>query len=386
MATIAQQGKTIKGKLKGILDNIVHWEWTKKLLHWIIISAGTMSECVFLIASLWVSINANVHQFVLLFVNENTTMHITELATTAYVALPECIVGLAVVTTLSHIRVWMYNKKDYRAVIWSVLYGLPTIVFLVLSLITLGCSVASVTFQMPTYLVVTRALAGYMFAFTSLLYTQLGVPQEKDRLQEKDDYIVRLKDNHLEFVAQLRLEKDTIITQLQKQIADITTQFKQENATSLAALGNDKDMVIYRLQQATNSHQETIRLLNEKLEIAREKIENAGQEKQQLLLDIQRKGPQETTAILEGKPQEIIEWLRSTGRSTISISEVNQKTNLSKRKMLYASKHGGIRHTKNEEIVYIDALIPWIAQEFSISNSEQNTDKIIRLDERVINE
>src|SRR6266699_3550093 len=158
-------------------NSILTWGWTKRLLHWIIISAGTMSECVFLVASLWVSINANVHAFVLLFLSEDVTKHVTELATTAYVALPECIVGLAVVVTLSHTRMVMYTPKDYRAMIWSVLYGLPTLVFLALSLITLGNAVASVTFEMPTGLVVIRALAGYLFAFTSLLYTQIGIPQ-----------------------------------------------------------------------------------------------------------------------------------------------------------------------------------------------------------------
>ncbi len=182
-----------KSAARAAAHSLITWQWTRRLLHWIIISAGTMSECVFLVASLWVSVNANVHQFVLMFISEDATRFLTELATTAYVVLPECIVGLAVVVTLSHLRTWLYNKRDYRSAIWTALYGMPTVVFLFLSLVTLGCSVANATFEMPTWAVVTRALAGYMFAFTSLLYTQLGTPQERERLAHKDANITALQ-------------------------------------------------------------------------------------------------------------------------------------------------------------------------------------------------
>ncbi len=132
-----------KSAARTIGRSLITWSWTRRLVHWIIISAGTMSECVFLIASLWVSVNANVHTFVLKFISEQTAQFLTELATTAYVILPECIVGLAVVVTLGHVRTWTHNKRDYRPAIWAVLFGLPTIVFFVLSLVTLGCSVAT---------------------------------------------------------------------------------------------------------------------------------------------------------------------------------------------------------------------------------------------------
>lgn len=199
--------------------SILTWEWTKKLLHWLIISAGTISECAFLIASLWMSVNASVHPLVLLFIDDTTSQHLTELATAAYVALPELILGLAFVTTIGHVRLWLYNRRNYSAAIWTVLYGLPTLVFLVLSLITLGCSVTSVNFRLPEPLIVVRALAGYMFAFTSLLYTQLGVPQEKDKLQKKDDLL-----------AVLRQEKDAMIAELSGKNAQLQEIVQRQNA------------------------------------------------------------------------------------------------------------------------------------------------------------
>src|SRR6267154_4802332 len=108
------------------LHSILTWEWTKRLLYWLIISAGTMSECVFLLASLWMSVNSSVHSLVRLFISEPTSQHISSFATAAYVALPECILGLAFVTLISHVRVWLYNKRDRAALAWSILYGLPT--------------------------------------------------------------------------------------------------------------------------------------------------------------------------------------------------------------------------------------------------------------------
>src|ERR1700676_1027048 len=226
-----QKGRSIMAKFQENAGKFFHsffhslktWEWTKRLVYWTVISAGTMSEWVFLVASLWVSINANVHSFVLLLIPDGVTRHITELATAAYVALPECIVGLACVVTISHIRMIMYNHRDYRSIIWAVLYGMPTLVFLVLSVFTLGNAVASVDFRMPVVFVVIRAIAGYWFAFTSLLYMQLGTPQERDRLQEKDDKIAS-------GIAELRRLNDLLQVTIDRMKAEYQAEIARLNA------------------------------------------------------------------------------------------------------------------------------------------------------------
>src|ERR1700694_4747612 len=121
------QALTLARQAHNTIKDILTWNWTKRLLYWIVLSAGTMDECVFLVASLWVTINAAVHRFVLLFLPESTTVHLSELATVAYVGLPECILALAIVTTISHIRTFAYNRSDKRALVWSILYGVPTV-------------------------------------------------------------------------------------------------------------------------------------------------------------------------------------------------------------------------------------------------------------------
>lgn len=230
------QGFSATAKVVG--RSLITWSWTKRLLHWIIISAGTMSECVFLVGVLWVSINANVHPFVLMFMSEATSRFVTLLATTSFIALPECIVGLAVVVTIGHIRTWKHNKRDYRAAIWVVLYGLPTIVFLVLTLVTLGCSVANTTFIMPMPFVVIRALAAFIFAFTSLLYTQLGVPMEADRLAQKDSLIADLQ-NQNQRLNQLIETQNAELANSKKRFEDFQNSVNKSNDTALGAYSQE---------------------------------------------------------------------------------------------------------------------------------------------------
>lgn len=302
------------------VKSIVTWSWTKKLLYWLIISAGTMSECAFLIASLWMSVNSSVHPLVMLAMNEDTASHISELATAAYVALPECILALACVTVISHARVYLYDKKMYSAIIWSVLFGLPTLVFLVLSLITLSCSVTSTHFIMPEPLVVTRALAGYMFAFTSLLYTQLGTPQERDRLAKKDSIIASL-------TAQYN--------------ADVSLLF-DKSAAMLDGLSQDKDKVIASLTAELNNHKALlVASKNAQSELAKAVNKTAD-------------------AALQGYSEDCIKWLRS-GVKSVSIDEITRYTGHGKRKIDGAITKGYLQlASRNKELILVSSLAEWL--------------------------
>lgn len=332
MKKVAIVGKY--AKVAGI--SLLTWQWTKRLVYWLIISAGTMSELVFLIASIWVSINANVHSFVLLFIDEETTKHLTELSTAAYVALPECIVGLACVVTISHARTFLHNKKDYRPVIWIVLYGLPTIVFLALSLFTLGHAVANTTFTMPTEWVVVRALAGYMFAFTSLLYTQLGVPQEKDRLAEKDAMIADLRHN---FAVKLVL--------LRKKISNMAREWQDEKAR----LQRDASAKIADLEKENHRLTDLISQQNDVLD---------QQKRQQSeLLNALDKS---TRSALQAYSQECQNWLMS-GIKSVSLDEVTRFSGHSKRKVNNAIAAGKIQPSpRNKNLFLVSSVREWLEQ------------------------
>jgi len=178
--------------LKDVVHYILHWQWVKRFLYWLIMSAGMVAELCFLLASLWMCLNSSIHNFILLFLTEGTTIHISEIGTAAYVGLPELILFLASVMVINHFRMWLYTRNKI-VLTWAVAYAVPTLVFLILSLFTLGSSVLNVHFVMPPYFVVARALAGYIFGFVAFLYWQLGQPQEVDRLKQKDAIIEELK-------------------------------------------------------------------------------------------------------------------------------------------------------------------------------------------------
>ncbi len=238
-------------KIKICARYVLHWDWVKAFLYWLIMSAGTVAECCFLIASLWMSLNSSIHSFIRLFLREDATVHISELATAAYVGLPECILFLASVTVINHFRTWWYNRKDRIALTWAIAYAIPTTAFLVLSLFTLGSSVLNVQFEMPGILIVIRALAGYLFGFIAFLYWSLGVPQEADRLKEKDDFIGQLI---------------TEMSKLQTQLVESETARKQlleasKNAIEEASQEPLDYWITYTKNLKTVSIEEVIRIL-----------------------------------------------------------------------------------------------------------------------------
>ena len=310
------------------------WEWTKQFLYWLIISAGTVSECVFLVASIWMSINSSVHPLILSLMSERDAQNITQIATAGYVALPELILGLAFVTVISHIRVWRYNRRDTRALVWTILYGLPTLVFLVLSLVTLGCSVTSTSFIMPMPLVVIRALAGYMFAFTSLLYSQLGVPQEKERLQEKDEMIAGLRRNHETILDVLRKEKDSFIAAL-----------RQEKDGTIAELKRNLENITARASEQ-KAEMENLKASLEQSINAERALHNA----------IHKSNDEPLAAYSE----ECIAWLKS-GIKTVNLDEINRFTGHSKRVISSAINRGSLQVSpRNKDLILVSSLVNWL--------------------------
>lgn len=354
----ATRGTKVKEVAKGTLQSLVTWDWTKQLLHWLILSAGTMSECAFLIASLWMSVNSSVHALVLLAMPEQTTRHLSEMATAAYVALPECILPLASVVVISHVRVWLYGRKDVSAGIWSALFGLPTLVFLVLSLITLGCSVASVSFLMPEPLIIVRALAGYMFAFVSLLYARLGVPQERDRLQQKDDVIASLRHQYEEKLAEWGREKEIIVA-----------HWRQQNESSLLELRREKDAIIADLRRQNESNLAEWNRQNQLLqttiefqtrEIASQKVLLT--ETKNAYRHLQNELDKSEETALQVYSHECLRWLKS-GIKTVSVEEITRFTGHSKRKIEHAITKGSLQTApRNRELVLVSSLVIWLKQ------------------------
>lgn len=302
--------------LWGKTKNALTWHWTKSLLTWLIISAGTMSECVFVGASLWICINASVHSFVLLFMPDATSRMLTSLADTAYVALPELILPLAIVTTISHLRVWLGQRKNIPVLIWLCMFGVPTLVFLSISVTTLAFSLASVGFELPMPLIIVRGISGYWYAIASILYIKLGMPQERDRLNQKDVLIETLRRENTVNLEKLREEKaamqQSLTAQLEKQNGEIA---------NLKAL----------LEQYKNTERELINSVHKSSDDA-----------------------------LQAYSEECIEWLKS-GVKTVLVEDINRYTGISKRKIENAINKGLLQQSpRNKELILVSSLVNWL--------------------------
>ncbi len=326
--------------------SLISWSWTKKLLYWIVMSAGTGAECAFLIASLWVTINASVHSFVLLFMSEQTTIHLSELATVAYVGLPECILALAIVTTLSHIRVWAHNHADRAAGVWSILYGLPTVIFLVLSLITIGCSLLSINFQLPPYMIVIRGLSGYFYGLIALLYTQLGTQQESDRLQEKDRLLSVLRQEKDAAFSAMVTEKDAAFSVLQRNSEKVTTQLQAD-----------------------------ITRVNDELQLTKEQLAESINT-QTRLANVVNKASEPTS---HAYSDELKNWL-DAGHKTISIDDIVSLTGHHRRKVNNAiASNALVTASRNKTLVLTASFVSWLQNNEPPTAKDANTTPQLRI-------
>lgn len=354
--------------IENVAKNILSWEWTKTLVYWIVISAGTLSEGAFLVSSLWVTLNASVHPLFRLVLTEELTIHLTELATAAFVGLPECILALAITTTYSHARTYLYDRKAYSgSLFWSIAYGLPTLVFLVLSIGTIGASMLHVGFTLPDWMVVTRGLAGYVYGIVAILYWCIGLPQERDRLKEKDEAYALLRQQSENDLQSLRKEKDDFIHRLQTEHArilaelrdekdDFISRLRNENTSNLANLGGDKDRIIAQLRGDNQSLNVRLESINRELQQLKEQLTESKNEKQQLITAI-NKGSEEA---LQAYSSECISWLKS-GVKTATIEDITRYTGHSKRKVETAIERGLLgKSTRNKDLILMNSLVMWL--------------------------
>ncbi len=63
--------------MKQAASYVFTFQWVKGLLSWALTSAGTIAEAAFVLAPLWILINASVHPFVLLFLPEAITKDVS---------------------------------------------------------------------------------------------------------------------------------------------------------------------------------------------------------------------------------------------------------------------------------------------------------------------
>lgn len=352
--TKTHQGERVGAFFKAVAHNLFTWEWTKALVYWLILSAGTASDLVFLFASLWVSINANVHGFVLTLMSESTAKYLTYLASTAYVALPIFIVGLAVVQTVGHIKMWKIGGFWSR--LWAILFGIPAVVFLVMDFITISCSVVNVTFEMPRFFVVLRADSAFVFAFGSLIFFFLGKPQERERLAKKEEEIEALQAEMVASLATLASEKDHFIAALRAEKDTLLDTLTREKASILASSAQEKESLL-----------STIDAKNDEIE----SLKSLLSETQKGFTELHRAVKRSDDDALQAYGEACISWLNS-GVKSADVTTITRYTGLTTAKVNNALKRGDLKVTpNNKDLILVSSLVSWLK---SLIVSERKTD------------
>lgn len=347
-ATQAKKSLTVGAFFKGLGHSLFTWEWTKALVYWLILSAGTASDLVFLMASFWMSVNANVHGFVLTLMNEDAAKYLTYLATTAYVALPIFIVGLAVVQTVGHIKMW--NTGGLWSKIWTVIFGIPAVTFFVMDFVTISCSVVNVTFTMPQFFVILRADSAFVFAFGSLIYFFLGKPQERDRLAEKDGKIEDLQAEMVTSLATLRAEKDRLLADMQAEKDRFMASAKQEKESLLSTIDAKNDEI--------------------------ESLKSLLTETQKGFSELHRAMNKTEEDALQAYGDGCIQWLKS-GIKSANVETITRFTGLSTAKVNNALRRGTLKTTpNNKDLILISSLTPWLRSIAVDFGSDRKTEDI----------
>lgn len=296
---------------KSKVQSFLTWQWVKKFLYWLVVSAGTVSECVFLVASIWVSVNATVHPLMLKLMSQDTTVTFSQLAVSAFTSLPEIILGLAVVTTYGHIKFYCIHRKN-SSLTWAILFGIPTVVFAGLTIWTLAASALQIGYTMPSFLVAIRVLAGYAYGFLSMLFVLIAEP-------DNADYISGLKGD---------------IEALKSEIETLKTDFAQE------------------LNQVR--HQAKVTLEEKQIEV--EQFQNLLKSQNEQVLKLAEKASSLELRDLENYPK-VIDELVSVGAKTVLYDDIARLTGHSKQRIAKAKLQ---RHSRNKSLVMVSSLVEWL--------------------------
>ncbi|SRR6266571_1344311 len=287
------------------------WQWVKRFLYWLVVSAGTVSECVFLVASIWVSLNATVHPLMLQLMSQGATVTLSQMAISAFTSLPEIILGLAVVTTYGHIKFFAIHRKA-SSLVWAILFGLPTIVFAGLTTWTLAASALQIGYTMPSFLIAIRVLAGYAYGFLSMLFVLIGEP-------DNADYVGKLKGD---------------IDRLNQEIDSLKTAF----ASELNQIRQEAKVTLEEKQTQIEQFQNLIKTQNEQV------------------LKLAERASSLELRDLENYPKVVSELVEKQVK-TVSVDAIVALTGHSKRRINAAKLQ---KHSRNKSLIMVSSLIEWL--------------------------
>lgn len=201
----------------------------------IVMTGGNVAESAFLLATLWVITNAVAHTLLTWCMSAHSIELINYLSVIAFSALPELIIIPVVIICLSH---WVVaiNHKSKISGTWAILYTIPALFFLVLTIIAITRFVSTggtnfIPASGPE--LVIRCLSGWFYAVINMLNKKLGEPYYASQLNERDTEISQLKARIETLVTEYSTEKQNLLAshtaEIEKLALLLKTQSQQVN-------------------------------------------------------------------------------------------------------------------------------------------------------------
>lgn len=316
-------------------------------VRWMTLTGGNIAESMFLLATLWVTVNAVAHPLLTRILPTVTIETTNYLAITAFSIVPELIIIPLIITCYSHWAL-VVRRKSKPAVLWGVLYTLPAVVFLFVTITTISSFVSAkgtIDVHLDGTQLVIRCLSGWWFSTVNMLFAQSGKQQYADMLDEKDAKITEITET---FAA----EKYRINDEFTKHQSAMEESFHKQKA--------DMEDVIERLKGDLGTV--TVRL---------EEQSNQARRLAQRAESLERNG-------LEDYPNVIKEWIDKDVK-TATIDQIAEVTGHPKRKLIKVPFQ---RHNRNKDLIIVSSVVDWLKVTPSPETSHQNGySKVLSMDD-----
>lgn len=343
---ISEQKLTGWNKLTEKTRSFLTWQWVEKLFHWILTSGGTLAGIVFLASGLWMSVLKAVPDFIRVYVRPDIANLLTYLSKTAFTGLPEIILFVATIKTIDQIKtVRVLDKGSLAwnmAITWSILFGIPSIIFISFSLVNIGLSLASSNYVMPDSVVVGRGLTCFIYALLTFIYDSRG--------HETFSFEIRERDSQLEKIKSLLAEKEI---QFQSDLLD------KEREMHLALAEKDQELFIVKEESFAELQAKQTELNGFLIALSQEKNEK---------LRLAEKASSLASDKLSYYPK-LTAFLEKTKDKTITVDSIVELTGIAKRRINKAIADKSLALQSRNKEVLVSSLLRWL-QDIPVPSSE----------------
>ncbi len=226
------------------------------LARWIIRVSGYIAESALLFAVLWISATSVAPHLIELVMDAKTMQYFVSVALIALALIPEVILANAIVNALGHVHTAVQKRNNVTTWIWAGLFILPTIMFLVLTAITLNTltSNGGNFVEASKNMLGFRCFAGWSYGLLEMVYAGVGRRMVQSSAQLQVTPVVAAPTaqpqpaiqidyqevaRHLQPMMQQEVEPQ--LQQLRSQLQEVAALFLTQSATQNASESDTED-------------------------------------------------------------------------------------------------------------------------------------------------